>query len=129
MKFQSIQDALGFGRSKYFIETSRRMGIELVLDDYNLLGLWKMDIHQIAHTVSPIHFGASFRYFDVTPVLQRCKEHEQVGHTFTSIFIVVLFQLSRYHAQRLASFTYQLFRTFVEADQGTFRVDGSFVDI
>ena len=52
------KDAFGFCRSKHFIEAGRRVCIELVLDNHNLLGLRKMNIHQITHTVSKINHRA-----------------------------------------------------------------------
>src|SRR5271157_6366202 len=109
MKFQSIQDALGFCWHKHLVETGRRMSVELVLDEHNLFGLRKIDIDQIAHTVSPVSFGASFCNFDVAPVLKWGKEHEQVRHAFTPIFMIILFQLSWDHRQSLTSLTHQLF--------------------
>lgn len=90
MKFQLIQDALGFGWRKHVIKTSRCMGIELILNNHDLLGLWKMDIHQIAHTVSPVNFGASLGDFDSAPVLKRSKEHESVGCSFAAILVITL---------------------------------------
>lgn len=86
------------------------MRIELVLNDHNLLGLWKMNIHQVAHAVRPVHFGTLLGDFDIAPVEKWRKEHEQVGNAFTPILVVILLQLSGLHRQGLARFTDQLFR-------------------
>src|SRR5256885_5042293 len=97
------------------------MRIELVLDNYNLLGLWKMNIDQVTHTIGPIHFGASVCDFDTAPILEWRKEHEHVGNTFTLVLVVVLLWLSELHRQGLAGFSDQLFRALVEAHQRAFR--------
>jgi len=75
MELQPIQDAFGFSRCERFIKAGWRMRIELILDDHDLVCMWKMNIYQFPHTFCPICFCASRSYFHVAPILERSEGH------------------------------------------------------
>src|SRR5574342_687407 len=97
MELQTIQDAFGFSGHKHFVQGSRQVGVQVVFHDNASLGIGEMYIYQITHTPSPIDFGATFCYFDMTPILERGEEHEQISGTFTAILVVMAHRLTDFH--------------------------------
>jgi len=105
------------------------MCIELILDDHDLVCMWKMNIYQFSHTFCPICFRTSRSYFHVPPILERSEEHEQIGNSFALVFVVISLWFSRLHGQGLTCFSHQLLWALIEAHHWALRVNRTFVDI
>ena len=99
------------------------MGVQLILNERDALSSREMNIDQFTDALRPIGLGSASRDLDMAPILQWCKEHEGVGHSLATIFIVVPFRLAWHRRQGLASFAHQLLRTLVNANQ---RISGIF---
>ena len=129
VKLHSVQDALGFRWREELVKARRIVCVQLILNNRDALGSWKVNIDQFTHALCPIGLGSSIGDLDVAPILQRSKEHECVGHSFTVIFIIVPFRLAWHRRQRLARFTHQLLRTLVNANQRIPGIFWSFVNV
>jgi hypothetical protein len=49
------------------------MGIEVIHDHHNPISLWKMNFHQITHTLCPVDHRAPVGDFDMPPSVQGRK--------------------------------------------------------
>ena len=67
MKLNLIQDPAGLGWGEGFVQTRPVMGIQVILDQANLLGLGVIPVHQIPDTFSIVTPSAACGYFHVTP--------------------------------------------------------------
>src|SRR5271163_5025914 len=69
-----------------------------------------------------IHGGVMVGDLDFAPALQRGKRHEYVGHAVTLVLVVVPDRLPRLGRDRLARLDDQLFRSFVQTNEGTIEI-------
>jgi len=67
MKLNLIQDPTGLGGGEGFVQTRPVMGVQVILDQANLLGLGIIPIHQIPDTFSIVTPRAAGGHFYVTP--------------------------------------------------------------
>lgn len=51
MPFEAIGDAFGFGRWKGFIERCAPMGVQVVLNQIDLIDLWEVNVRQISESL------------------------------------------------------------------------------
>ena len=49
----------------------------------------EMLMNQLFDADAPVRFGALFGDFDMAPIQQRCKEHEQLRGSLSAIFVVI----------------------------------------
>src|SRR5690606_2579179 len=89
MKLQFAQDAAGFSGREGSIQGSRGVGIEIVHDDPDFLGVREMYIYQVAHTGGKVGFSALVGDFGMSPACQWLKHHKQVAGAVALVFIVV----------------------------------------
>ena len=82
------------------------MRIEIVHDHDDFLGLRKMNINQVTHTMSKINHSTLVGDFDMSPRFQWCEKDEQIAGTIALIFIVVLGQSPRFGQQSTELSTY-----------------------
>ena len=45
--FKALDEPSGFGRRKGFIERGRLMGVEIILDQYDDVSIWKVGIREM----------------------------------------------------------------------------------
>ncbi len=79
MKLQTLKDAVRFGCREGFIQGPGGMGRKIVQHDPDLVGIWIVDIGQIAHAGSKILRGSLICYLHIPPRSVRIEEHEQIG--------------------------------------------------
>ncbi len=96
------------------------MCVQVVFDNNTALSLREIQMNQIFHTPGPIRFRSPLCGFDMTPVLQRGKEHEQIGSTFSVIFIIITLWMTYLYWYGLACLTDQLHWGFIETHKGYF---------
>jgi hypothetical protein len=67
MELQPLQNAARFRRRKRFVEGGRGVGIQIILDQANVLSLRIDFIHQPAHDFGVVKHGALRGHLDVPP--------------------------------------------------------------
>jgi hypothetical protein len=65
------------------------VGVEVVLDENDLLGLSKMAITQLFEDLCVIDGGASLGDLNLPPALERSEQHEQAGRAVALVLVVV----------------------------------------
>ena len=95
------------------------MRVEIVLNQHDLFGVWKMHVGQFLEHLRVIDGGVMVGDLDFAPTLQRSEHHEHVGHAVALVLVIVPDRLSRLGRDRLARLDDQLFGSFVQTNQGT----------
>jgi uncharacterized protein YjeT (DUF2065 family) len=119
MVLQSIQDTLGLCRLKGFVERSRSMSIQIVLDDDNGLSFWEKFVNQVAHGVSIVNLRPLLCCQDVSPSNQGLEKHEEIACAISLVFVVITLWLSWLRRQWKTLFDNQLNQFLVEANHRT----------
>jgi len=65
------------------------VGVEVVQDHPDLLGVGEMHIDQVAHDLGKVRFGALVGDFGVPPACTGLEQHEQVAGAVALVLIVV----------------------------------------
>jgi hypothetical protein len=91
------------------------VGVEIVHDQHDLLGIGVVDIDEFTNKVGPILTGATLGDFDEAFANQRFTGQEQLAHPCCLKGVINSLWLSRLHGQALSFVLEQLFRAFVHA--------------
>ncbi len=67
------------------------MGVQVIFNQDTTFGIRKMLVNQLIDANSPIDFGALLGDFDMTPIQQRRKEHEQISCSLSPVLVVITF--------------------------------------
>ena len=84
------------------------MGIEVIHDQGNALGIGVMHIDQIADLVGPVHGRALIGDTEMSTPCQGLKKQKQIAHPVTFVFGVVAVHVTRFGRQRFAHFLHVL---------------------
>ena len=79
MKLQTLGDAPRFGRLERIIQRTKRVRVEIVQHQADLLGVRVRFINQPAHLQSEVLLGATLGHLDMPPASFRLTEHEQIA--------------------------------------------------
>ena len=71
VELQALENAARFRRWEGFVERGRRVGVQVILDEPNVLGVRINLIHEPAHHLGVILHGALLGHFHVPPARQR----------------------------------------------------------
>src|SRR6185295_17146548 len=93
------------------------MGTEIILDQNDLAGLWKMPVRQVPEDRGVIGGGAAIGDVDMPPALKRREQHEEIGGAVALIFVIDARRLTAFHRHGRSCFSDQLFRGLVQTDQ------------
>jgi hypothetical protein len=85
---QLLSDAPGLGRGERLIQGSRGMGVEVVQNQNDLLGLRVVQINQLLYAMRPVDLRSSLGDADVTPASQRFRNDEEVGRPVALVLVV-----------------------------------------
>src|SRR5215216_188726 len=58
MNLQLTSDAPGLGWGERFIQGGGSMGVEVVQNQHDLLGLWVVDVYQLLYAMRPVDLGS-----------------------------------------------------------------------
>ena len=122
-------------RFKRFIEAGRRVRIEIVQDQHDLLGVRKLHIHQVFDNLREINGGTALGDGDVSKTQQRREGHEKTAHTFAHILVVFTkgmsgpISLLGLHRQGRTAIIKELFAPFIQTNQRPFRIERTLIDI
>ena len=92
------------------------MGGEVIEDDADALGLWEVDIDELAHAKGEVVSGATTRDLDPAPRAMGVDEDEEIDDAVAAILVVEALEPSGCGRDRLARFADELGGAFVEAD-------------
>jgi hypothetical protein len=70
MNLQLTSDAPGLGRGERFIQGGGGMGVEVVQNHNDLLGVRVVNIYQLLYATRPVELRPPLRDTDVTPACQ-----------------------------------------------------------
>ncbi len=93
------------------------MGVEIVLNQHDLICAGKDSIGKVFEDKSVIDRGTALANGDMAPAFRRGKQHEQAGHTGALVFIVEAHFAPGPHRDRRAILAGQLLAGLVQADQ------------
>src|ERR1700691_2901353 len=122
MPLETLGEAASFLGREGGVERGRRMRVQVVLDQYDLFGIRKIHVGQFLERLRVIHGGVMVGDLDFEPALQRGERHEYVGHAVTLVLVVVPDRLPRLGRDRLARLDDQLFRSFVQTNEGAIEI-------
>src|SRR3981081_2596563 len=105
------------------------MGVEIIQDDPNQVGIGIAFIDQPFHLVSKVVHGALRRHHDMAPARLRFAKQKEIAGPVALIFIVVARHLAGLSGHGRASFLDQLFTRFVEVDCRTLGLVGLGIEI
>src|SRR5215207_8069028 len=110
------------------IQRRRRVGVEVVLHQHDLLGGRVVDVDQVFDAVRPVDAGAPCADGYVPPAAQRLAHQEHVAHALPLILVVFPGRLAGRDRSRRRHLCQQLPAGLVQADLRAARVIGSGVD-
>src|SRR5271165_6802274 len=129
MPFEALGEAARFGGRKGLVERRRLVGVEIVLDEDDLLGIGEVDVGDLLQDMGVVDGGAPLADLDPPPAFERGEDHEQGGGSVALVLVVVAGWTSRRRDDRRARFDRQLLGRFVEANDGSFWVVRTPVDV
>jgi len=129
VQLQPIGQPLGLGRWERRIQRRGRVGVEVVLHQYDPLGIRVVDVDQLLDAVRPVDAGAPAADHDLAPASQRLAHQEQVADAPTLILVVLACRPPwRQRAERV-DLAEQLAAGLVQADLRAARIMGPGVDL
>src|SRR6516164_943459 len=129
MPFEPLDQPARLGGRKSLIKRRRLMGAEIVLHQHDLAGCRKVRVGQSLEHLCIVQSGAAVGDLDVSPSLQGCEQHEQIGGAVARILVVVAGGLSTLGRDRHACFLDELFGCFIQTDQGAVWIARSLVEL
>ena len=79
MPFEPLDEPTRFGGGKSFVERSRAMGVEIVLDEHDPFGVREMRVGEVLERVCLVDVGAMVGHLDMAPAFERRVHHERIG--------------------------------------------------
>ena len=73
MPFEALDQTPGLGGGKGFVERRGGVGVEIVLDEDDRLGLREVDIGQVFQNMGEVDGGAAVGDLDVAPALEQAR--------------------------------------------------------
>ena len=122
MPLDLVQQATGkLGRER-LVQAGPIMGVEVVLHQADLFGLWIVHLYQLPHAVGIVLSGASLAHPDVPPTPQRLAQHQLIADSLAFVLVVLLGRTAWPSRQRFSSFAEELLAGLIEADHRVGRV-------
>src|SRR5829696_6462030 len=113
---QPFQQTPSFTRGERLIQSGRGMGVEIVQNQNDLLGLRVVQIYKLLYAVCPVKLGAPLGDADVTPASQRLANDEEVGRPVALVLVVVTGGVPRADGEWLPYLSHQLLALLVQAN-------------
>jgi hypothetical protein len=66
------------------------MGVEIIPDENDLLGVPEEVVRQVFEEPRVIHGGVAVRDLDMPPTFQRREQHEQIGRAIAPVLIIAV---------------------------------------
>src|SRR5665213_483008 len=121
---QLVRDPFRFGGLERFVQRGGGVGIEIVHDQDDALGVRVVHVHQVFHHVCPVHLRPPLGHLYMAAVAQGLAPQEQVRNAVALVLVVLPLDLAGFHGQRRPRIGKQLLGGFVQANVGSTRVIG-----
>src|SRR5712692_1825379 len=118
MELQAVQQPSRFIRRKRLVQSSPRMGVEVIEHQTNACGLRRMHVYQCTDAFGPVPFGPARRHPSMTPSSLRFATHTLIAHPFALIGIVLALDTTSVKRQGSVDLAKQLFAVFFHTDDG-----------
>src|SRR6266487_924689 len=122
VQLQPIGQPLRLGRLERLIQRRGRVGVEVVLDQHDLLSVGVAHIDQVLDAVRPVDPGAPRADRHVPPAAQRLTHQEDVAHPLPLVLVVLPRRPPRRDRPRRGDLRQQLPAGLVQADLRAARV-------
>src|SRR5215203_360931 len=129
MDLQPLQQTPSFTRGERLIQSGRGMGVEIVQNQNDLLGIRVVQINQLLYALCPVDLGPPLGDADVTPASQRLPNDEEVGPPIALVLVVVTGGVPRADGEWLPYLSHQLLALLVQANLREMLLVGSGVDL
>src|SRR5215218_1670729 len=129
MNLQPLQQTPSFSRGERLIQSGRGMGVEVVQNQNDLLGIRVVQINQLLYAVCPVDLGPPLGDADVTPASQRLANDEEVGRPVALVLVVVTGGVPRAEGEWLPHLSHQLLALLLQANLRETLLVGSGVDL
>src|SRR5712671_597612 len=111
--FEALDQSPGLGGWKRFVERPLAVDVEIVLDQYDGLGVGEVAIGQFFQDVSVVHGSMAIGNLDMAPAFERGKHHEEVGGAVALVLVIETRRASRLHRDRHSRFGKELLGSLV----------------
>ena len=128
VNLQPLSKPPGLLGRKHLVKLRWRMGVQVVHDQHDFLGLRVLLIDYLANQMGEVHRCAPLRDFHPSLSRQRLEDHEQIGCTLAFVLVIDALRLPRRRWDGPAGFCHQLFAGLIQANHRIFRIIGSSVD-
>src|SRR5215210_347045 len=129
MNLQLTSDAPGLGWGERFIQGGGSMGVEVVQNQHDLLGLWVVDVYQLLYAMRPVDLGSPLGDAYVAPADEGLRDDEEVGRHLTLVLVVVTGGVPRADGEGLPHLAHELLALLVQANLRETLVVGAGVDL
>src|SRR5215204_4764265 len=126
---QPLQQTPSFSRGERLIQSGRGMGVEVVQNHNDLLGLRVVQINQLLYAVCPVELGPPLGDAEVTPASQRLRNNEEVGRPVALVLVVVTGWVPRADGEWFPYLSHELLALLVQANLRTARIVVAGVDL
>ena len=116
VELDAAQNAPGLRGGKGLVDRACRVCRQVVEHEADFLGVWEVDVDEIAHAACEVLRRPSVGDLGPAPGSVGVEEDKEIGRAVTPIFAVETLQLSRRCGNGQARLADELGRAFVEAD-------------
>src|SRR5512132_1005746 len=88
VEFELVGQPLGLGGSERLVQRGGCVGVEVVLDQHDPLGVRVVDVDEVLDAVGPVDAGAPVADAHVPPAGQRLADQEQVAGAVALVLVV-----------------------------------------
>src|ERR671918_477477 len=129
MNLQTFQQSAGLGGWECLIQGRWLVGVQVVHDQHDLLGLRVLLIDHLAEQMGEVHRRAPLRHLHPPLPRQRLEDHEQIGRALALVLVIDALRLPRRHRDGQAGFCHQLFAGLIHAHLRAPGIVGTHVDL
>src|SRR5271165_5413988 len=129
VELHALQNTAGLTRRERLIQSGRRMGIEIVLDEPDVFDVWIDLINQEADDLGVLPHSALGGHLDMPPPSQWFHHHKQIARAFALIFIIDALRLAWLNWNRRANVSMQDDRFLIQADRWLLWIIGLLIEI
>src|SRR6266496_5864328 len=129
MNLQSFHKSPRFRWWKRLVERGELVGVQVIADEDDPLGIRIIDVQQLLDLFGPVDFGSSFSDVYLSPARQGLSEHEVCGCAIALILEIDSLRLALLGRNGLSGFPNQLGRLFIHADHRNLSIVGPLVHL
>ena len=94
VNLQALRQAPGRFRIEGFVERTQLMGVKVIADQSDAVGLGILDLQEVLNLLRPVDGGPLRADVDLAVTLEGCGEHKDIRGAVTLIFIIFPWRLA-----------------------------------